>query len=98
MSGSVTSSNTSHTSDTSAVREFKLSLVDLKYPKAVTLLKYTLWLLIVVLVVVCTIDWAMSFAKVAENKTQFSLVSYVSARLDMISRIAFYGRTKSLIV
>jgi len=98
VSSSVTSSGTSHTSDTNAVREFKLSLYELKYPAAVTLLKYTLWLLIVVLLTISIIDWVISFQKVKENSDCFSAVHRISGRLDLIGMVTQFTRTLDLII
>ncbi len=80
------------------VKEFKASLYDRKYPRTVTLLKYTLWLLVGVLITVCGVEWGISFSKVAESLGQFRLVKHVTERLDFMGAIAYFARTKDMIV
>ncbi len=97
VSGSV-SSSCSAASDANSVKEFKASLYERKEPFTVNLLKYTIWLLYLVLFAACVIDWVMSNLKADQTQDFFDLERAFTERLDMISLIALDTRTEDLLI
>lgn len=98
VSGSVTSSQSSRTSDSNVVKEFKASLYERKYPRTVTMLKYTLWLLICLLLTVSIVEWVITYQKIDDNVNFFDLDTHITSRLDMITMIALFARTTDLLL
>lgn len=98
VSGSVTSSQSSKTSDSNIVKEFKATLYERKYPRAVTLLKYTLWLLIALLLTVSIVEWIITYQKIDDNVNFFNLDAMVTSRLDAVTMLALFSRTTDLIL
>ena len=98
ISNSIASSNISYTSDTSAVRELKMSLFERNYPQTVMMLKYAIWILVLVLLGICIIDWVISYNKINDNSDSLILITRTSLRFDLIGMASTYARTELLLV
>ena len=95
--GDSVSSQGSVISDNNAVKELKMSLFERTYPKTVTLLKYTIWLLILVLFTICTIDWVISISKINKNSDGFNLINRTTMRVALLGLLSIHTHNKQLL-
>jgi len=81
--------------DISLVRELKASLSERNRPKAVSLLRYSTWLLMLLLTIITIINWICYFNMINKNIEVAILSDKVARRVDVIGMIVLHTRIKN---
>lgn len=86
---------TSYRSDVSLVRELKASLGERSRPKAVKVLRNSIWVLMILLTANAVVNWVYYFYMINKNIEMAALSGKVARRIDAIGMISLHTRVKN---
>ena len=97
-SASAASSHTSNISNRNLAKELKASLYDKKIPFSVKVFIYTIWIIYIMLLTACVIDWVVSYIKAYDAGNLFNTLDHITQRLTVMLTSTRDSRTLDLII
>lgn len=87
------SANSSTVAERNSLHEFKASLYEKKEPHTVKVLKYTIWMLYLILLVACLLDWIITYKKNSAVARSFDDIQAIAKRFNSLAEAAVDSRT-----